>query len=346
MRLGVVLDLRNPAAWRQPWSDVYAAALAFVEEADRLGLDVAVGEHHFWDDGYMPQPLTFLAAAAARTSQARLATSVLIAPLQHPVALAEQAAVVDCISGGRLELGLGTGYRMPEFEAFGVDLKRRLRLFEEHVALMRTLWLERRVTPPLVQETIPLWAGVRGPKGSYLAGRLGMGLLTMPDTQWESYLAGSRDAGNGFTPRFGGPVYAMLADDPERAFAALAPRIEEHWHAYDRYGVEGTGAPAPAALGAADYRRIGPFAGPVDAAGTRHTIGFGVFTPEQAAEAVVEVAAGRTPAWVYFPATLGSLFDDTAHRHLELIATRLRDLLHAGFPPSNNHSVDKDTLPL
>jgi alkanesulfonate monooxygenase SsuD/methylene tetrahydromethanopterin reductase-like flavin-dependent oxidoreductase (luciferase family) len=331
MRLGITFDLRNPAGWRRPWTDVYAAALELVEEADRLGLDVAVGEHHFWDDGYMPQPLTFLAAAAARTSKARLATSILILPLQHPVTLAEQAAVVDGLSGGRLELGLGTGYRVPEFEAFGGDLTRRLQVFEERVEAIRSHWRGGTVTPQPVQETIPLWAGVRGPKGSYLAGRLGMGLLTMPGREWESYLAGVRDAGDGFRPRFGGPVYAMLADDPDRAFAELAPRIEDHWHAYDRYGTEGTGAPIPAPLGADDYRRIGPFAGPVDAEGSRHTLGFGVFTPEQAADAIEAVAAGRTPDWVYFPAGLASLFDGTAHRHVELIATRLRPLLAERF---------------
>jgi alkanesulfonate monooxygenase SsuD/methylene tetrahydromethanopterin reductase-like flavin-dependent oxidoreductase (luciferase family) len=188
-------------------------------------LDVAAGEHHFWDDGYMPQPLTFLAAAAARTSQARLGTNILIAPLQHPVALAEQVAVIDSISGGRIELGLGMGYRVPEFEAFGVDLGRRTKIYEETVDAIRALWHDGRVTPPLVQDTIPLWAGVRGPKGSYLAGRLGMGLLTLPGAQWESYLSGIRDAGNGFTPRFKGTVFAMLADDPDRTFASLAPRI-------------------------------------------------------------------------------------------------------------------------
>jgi alkanesulfonate monooxygenase SsuD/methylene tetrahydromethanopterin reductase-like flavin-dependent oxidoreductase (luciferase family) len=341
MRLGVVFDLRNPLRRRQPWSELYGAALEFVEEADRLGLDIAAGEHHFWDDGYVPQPLTFLAAAAARTSSARLLTSVLIAPLQHPVALAEQAAMIDCVSGGRLELGLGTGYRVPEFDAFGVDLARRLRLYEEHVATIRTLWADGKVTPPPVQQTIPLWAGVRGPKGSHLAGRLGMGLLTLPGTQWEAYLAGIRDGGGSVAPRFGGPVYAMLADDPERAFAELAPRIEEHWHAYDRYAVEGTGTPVPEPLGADDYRRIGPFAGPVDASGGRTTIGFGVFTPEGAADAVRAVAGGRVPYRVYFPATLGSGFDELARRHLELIATRLRPLLADDPSVSNDHSVDK-----
>jgi alkanesulfonate monooxygenase SsuD/methylene tetrahydromethanopterin reductase-like flavin-dependent oxidoreductase (luciferase family) len=331
MRLGVLFDLRNPAAWRQPWPDVYAAALEFVEEADRLGLDVAAGEHHFWDDGYMPQPLTFLASAAARTTQARLASNILIAPLQHPVALAEQTAVIDAISGGRIELGLGMGYRVPEFEAFGVDLGQATKIFEETVTSIRSLWHEGRVTPPLVQDTIPLWAGVRGPKGSYLAGRLGMGLLTLPGGGWESYLEGIRDAGEGSRPRFMGTVFAMLSDDPDRTFAELGPRIEEHWHAYDHYGVEGTGAPVPEPLTADDYRRIGPFAGPVDGPGSRVTLGFGVFTPEQAADAVVAVSAGRTPDRVFLPATVGSLFDGTASRHLELVATKLRPLLAERF---------------
>jgi alkanesulfonate monooxygenase SsuD/methylene tetrahydromethanopterin reductase-like flavin-dependent oxidoreductase (luciferase family) len=330
MRLGVVLDLRNPPAWRQPWPRLYAAALDFVAEADRLGLDVAVGEHHLWDDGHMPQPLAFLAAAAARTLRARLATSVLIVPFQHPVALAEQAALVDCLSGGRLELGLGMGYRVPEFKAFGVDLRHRLALYERTIATIRELWRTGGVTPPIVQHTIPLWAGVRGPRGSRLAGRLGMGPLTLPGTEWPSYLTGIGEAGGRDRPRFGGPLYAMLADDPERTFTSLAPRIEEHWRAYDRHGVEGTVEPPPAPLSAADYRRIGPVAGPVGGAGSRRTIGFGVYTPEQAAEALAEVAAGRTPDWVYFPATLGSRFDDIAYRHIELIATRLAPLLAVG----------------
>ena len=344
MRLGVTLDLRNPPRWHQPWPRLYGAALEFVEEADRLGLDVAVGEHHFWDDGYMPQPLTFLAAAAARTSRSRLATSILIAPLQHPVALAEQAAVVDSLSGGRLELGLGMGYRVPEFDAFGVDLKDRLRLFEEAVESIRRFWREGPVTPPPVQESIPLWAGVFGPRGSYLAGRLGMGLLTLRDAQWEAYLAGIRDAGSRWRPTFGGPVYAMLSDDPERTFAELSPRIEDHWHAYDRYTVEGTGKDVPPPLAAAAYRRIGPFSGLVDPAGTRRTIGFGVFTPDEAAAAVRAAAAGREPDWVYFPATLGGIFDGTSHRHLELIATALRPLLDR--PLSNHHSVDSGGRPV
>jgi alkanesulfonate monooxygenase SsuD/methylene tetrahydromethanopterin reductase-like flavin-dependent oxidoreductase (luciferase family) len=328
VRLGVTFDLRNPGDWRRPWPEVYAAALDFAAEADRLGLDVAAGEHHFWDDGYIPQPLTFLAAVAARTERARLATSVLIAPLHHEVELAEQAAVLDCLSGGRLELGLGTGYRAPEFEAFGADIAHRLRTFEDRVLRLRELW-SGGVTPPPVQDTIPLWGGLRGPRGARLAGRLGMGMLYLPEAPWESYLRGIAEAGDGVRPRFAGPVYAVLADDPERAFAQLAPRIEDHWRAYDRHAVQGTDAPLPDLLTAADYRRIGPFAAAVDPADpdSRRTLGFGIFTPAEAADAIVRVAAGRSPDWAYFPAAVGGVFDDVAYRHLELIATELRPLV-------------------
>ncbi len=328
MRVGIVLDLRNPPSTGRAWPDVYAAALEFIEEADRLGLDVAVGEHHFWDDGYMPQPLAFLAAAAARTSQARLATSISIAPLHHPVELAEQAAVVDCLSGGRLELGFGTGYRVPEFAVYGVDVTRRLALYEERISAIRTLWADGTVTPQPVQDSIPLWAGLRGPRGAYLAGRLGMGMLYLPERPWDDYLRGLEDGGTGASPRLGGPVYAMLSSEPDAAWAELGPHIEDHWHAYDRHTAEGVGEP-PAPLAAADYRRIGPFAAPVDAAATRVTIGFGVYTPEEAAAAVRSIATGRTIDWVYFPATLGSRFGERAYEHLRLLATELPALVGA-----------------
>ena len=111
MRLGLYYDLRNPAAAR-PWDRVYAAALDRIAWADEAGIGaIWVTEHHGFADGYLPAPLTFCAAIAARTRQARIGTAVVVSPLMPDTALAEQAAVVDIISGGRLELGLGAGWR-------------------------------------------------------------------------------------------------------------------------------------------------------------------------------------------------------------------------------------------
>ena len=122
MKIGVWFDLRNPPGWRQDPARLYGFTLELCEEAERLGADsLWFSEHHGFEDGYLPQPLTFAAAAAARTSRVRLGTGILVAPLRKTAQLAEEAAVVDIISGGRLDLGLGAGYRMPEFELFDAD---------------------------------------------------------------------------------------------------------------------------------------------------------------------------------------------------------------------------------
>ena len=126
--VGVWFDLRNPPAWRQDPARLYGFTLELCEEAEHLGADsVRFSEHHGFEDGYLPQPLTFAAAAAARTSRVRLGTGILVAPLRKTAQLAEEAAVVDIISGGRLDLGLGAGYRPPEFELFGTDFAARYR---------------------------------------------------------------------------------------------------------------------------------------------------------------------------------------------------------------------------
>src|ERR1700674_3649137 len=125
MNVGIYLDLRNPPAWRRPWADHYARSLELCERADRLGADsVWLSEHHFFEDGYLPQPLTFAAAIAARTRHVRLGTAVLLPALRQPAQLAEEAAIVDLISDGRLDLGVGVGYRVPEFAAFDADIGR------------------------------------------------------------------------------------------------------------------------------------------------------------------------------------------------------------------------------
>ena len=128
MKIGVWFDLRNPPGWRQDPARLAAFTLELCEEAELLGADsLWFSEHHGFEDGYLPQPLTFAAAAAARTTRVRLGTGILVAPLRKTAQLAEEAAVVDLISGGRLELGLGAGYRMPEFELFGTDFTARYR---------------------------------------------------------------------------------------------------------------------------------------------------------------------------------------------------------------------------
>lgn len=135
-------DARDPAA-------LYADTLALAEQADRAGLDAFwLAEHHGASDSYLPSLLPFLAAVAARTERIEVGTAVMLAPFQHPLRIAEDAAVVDAISAGRLNLGLGLGWAPEEYRMFGVDSKGRGRRLEEFVEVLKRAWTEERFSFP------------------------------------------------------------------------------------------------------------------------------------------------------------------------------------------------------
>ena len=127
-------DMRAPA-FGAPARELYAAALDQVQWADALGFDsVGLGEHHGSPDGYNPSPLVLASAMGARTKRIRFRTSVVLAPLYDPIKLAEDAAVTQLATNGRLLLGIGGGYRPSEFETFGRKLEDRWRVVGETIA--------------------------------------------------------------------------------------------------------------------------------------------------------------------------------------------------------------------
>ena len=99
-----------------------------------------VSEHHGFEDGYSPQPLTFAAAIAARTSRVRIGTAIMLGPLRPALDTAEQAAIVDILSDGRVDLGLGTGYRASEYRAFEREIEGRYPKLEATVREIRRVW--------------------------------------------------------------------------------------------------------------------------------------------------------------------------------------------------------------
>jgi alkanesulfonate monooxygenase SsuD/methylene tetrahydromethanopterin reductase-like flavin-dependent oxidoreductase (luciferase family) len=142
---GVLHDFRQPLPHRQSYSTYYGECMDEVEEADRLGFSCAwLSEHHGMADGFLPSPLTMAAALAARTTRIELGTCILVLPLHHPLRVAEDAAIVDLVSSGRLVLGVGQGYAAHEFAAFGVDRRSRAVRLEESIRVIRRAWDEGR----------------------------------------------------------------------------------------------------------------------------------------------------------------------------------------------------------
>jgi alkanesulfonate monooxygenase SsuD/methylene tetrahydromethanopterin reductase-like flavin-dependent oxidoreductase (luciferase family) len=320
MRLGVYFDLRNPPAWRQDWARLYAFTLEVCEEAERLGADSAwFSEHHMFEDGYLPQPLTFAAAAAARTRRIRLGTAVLLAPLRKSIHLAEEAAVVDILSGGRLDLGLGAGYRTVEFEAYDADMAARYAATDGLVGELRALWSGGRVTPPPMQEPIPIWLGYGGPQGARRAGRLGAGLLSLRPDLATPYLQGRREAG--LDPASGtmsGTLPVWVTDDPERDWPLVAEHHGYQWDSYRRYMVEGTDQPVPRPIDPERSRTRGLTQG----LGNLH---YG--TPEEAAVAIKTHLDGVPVDTVFIWASLAGMPEDVVVRHVQTLCSRLRPLL-------------------
>ena len=180
----------------QTHAEVYGHALAECKLADELGFDtVWLAEHHFSAYGICPSLAVLAAAVARETSRVRIGTAVVIAPFAHPVRIAEEWAMIDILSGGRLEFGLGRGYQPKEFVGLGASMDRTRERFDESLEIIRRAWTEERVTfagefytlrdlavlpKPLQRPHPPLWTAAVSPDTYKLAARRGLRLLTSP----------------------------------------------------------------------------------------------------------------------------------------------------------------------
>jgi alkanesulfonate monooxygenase SsuD/methylene tetrahydromethanopterin reductase-like flavin-dependent oxidoreductase (luciferase family) len=317
VKLGLYFDLRNPAPWARPWPEVYGRALDLVVEAERLGAaSVWFSEHHLFSDGYLPQPLTFAAAAAARTTRMRIGTAVLLAALRPAALVAEEAAVIDQISGGRLELGIGAGYSVPEYELYNADITKRYGLADAAVAEIRRLLDEGIVTPPAAQNPFPIWLGYQGPQGAKRAGRLGVGLLSLDRALLDPYREGLVEGGHdSATARTGGMLDIIVADDPEAAFEQILPHYAHQLNSYRAAAVAGSGRDAPKEI-TVDKLRSG-------AAQKGQIPGLRVLTPTDAVNAIRGATDGSPVEHVYLWASVAGMPDDLVERHVELTCTQV-----------------------
>ncbi len=254
LRLGVVYDFRNPPESGMRTQDLYAAVMEQVTWLDQLGLDLVwFTEHHFVDDGYLPSWIPVAAAMAARTSHVRFSCDVCLLPFNHPIRLAEDLAVLDNLSGGRVEIGVGMGYAPHEFRGFGFPVSRRVSLTDEGLeVLTRAFTGERfsfagkryqfedvKITPGFVQPGGPsLWVAAMAPAGAARAAAFGANLLPQGPRgggldPWRAALTASgRDPAH---YRVGIIKSCLVTDDRDRDWPAVREGERRRMAVYSQF---------------------------------------------------------------------------------------------------------------
>ena len=320
--LGLFVDLRHlESSGRSPAAHV-SRTLELITGAEGLGCEaVWLTEHHGFADGYLSQPLVFGAAVAARTQRMRLGTAVVLAGLRHPRHLAEEAAMLDLVSGGRLELGLGAGYAQSEYDAFGVDMARRFDRTDATALEVRRLLASGEITPGPAQGALPMWLGYQGPKGAARAGRAGMGLLSLDRSLVEPYRAGLAEGGADWSQaRMGGLVEIIVADDPPRAAQRLLPHWLHQQNTYRALRRKPDGSPlSPIQLerardSLAETGRLGSLQ---------------VLDVDSAIAELRERVSGLPAEYAYAWLSLADMPDDLTERHLELWCGPVREALES-----------------
>lgn len=236
-------------------SELYQTAIEMCRWAETHGaVAAALSQHHGVDDGYLPSPVPLAAAIAARTTTLPVIVAALLLALYEPVKLAEDLAVVDLISRGRVSYVIGIGYRDEEFAMFGVDRRHRARMVEQRIEILRSLWAGEhvdvegrsvRVMPPPFTPGGPVLAYGGGTEAAARrAGRLGMHFIAEThDVSLEAaYLdaaerAGTVPVGCAFPPP-DVPLTVFVADDPDRAWAEIGEYLFADAASYATWNAE------------------------------------------------------------------------------------------------------------
>lgn len=233
----------------------YGELLEQAEAADDLGFDSFwVAEHHFHEYGAIPRPPIWMAAAAQRTRRIRLGAAVVVLPFDNPLRSAEDYAMVDVLSNGRLNLGVGSGYLKHEYEGFGVDTEEKRGRFDEGLDILLRAWSGERFSyagtfhrvqdvqlnvVPVQQPRPPVWIAVLRNEAAAYVGARGFPVMMIPyaTTERIDELAGTvrafRDAfiGTGGRPEDATVPFGLHAYCADSAAAARADAED----AMDRY---------------------------------------------------------------------------------------------------------------
>lgn len=258
MRVGLTLEMRKSPHRDESWNDLWEDCLWTFEQAEKLGFDsLLIQEHFFSEDGYAPSMPIFLSAVISRTTTARVGSYIYIAPLHHPLALAQETAVLDRLSGGRLDVGLGIGHRIAEYVAFGYNPKTRPSRMEEAIELLKLGWTgepfsyagryhsieNMQVQPtPVQQPHPPLWLAATTVAAAERAGRHGANLAgaSVDPAVHAAYHEALAKAGHApGSTRVSNPWSITVTDeDPERVWDRNKQHYFNRWDYYRKIRAE------------------------------------------------------------------------------------------------------------
>lgn len=250
MELNLRYDMNRPD-FGAPHEDLYRAAIAQSIWADGLGFDqVYLAEHHDADGGYCPSSMILAAAILGATGTIRAHLSALVVTMHEPLRLAEDLAVLDLLSKGRLVFTAGMGYRPHEFAMFGKDMAKRLAIQTEALDTCAKAWTGEpfdyqgrtvRVTPkPYTPGGPKIYMGGSTEKSALRAAR--KGYQYFPGTPDLFRIYKEERAKHGYpapeelvTP---GPSFLYVSDDPDRDWPILAPHIAYAFNTYAEWAKE------------------------------------------------------------------------------------------------------------
>lgn len=310
-------DLRNPDFAGVSIADRYAAALDMLDFADRNGFVMGIlSEHHGSPDGYLPSVVPFASAVAARTTNLRIMIAAVVASFHDPLKLAEDLAVVDAISGGRLDVVVTNGYVLHEFAMFDRPVKERVARTTEMLQTLQTAFAGEpfefrgrtvQVTPaPATPGGPPLLLGGSTTPAARRAARLGVGFLPANADVWADYRAGCIEEGRPDPGDWlgGDTSFIHVATDVERGWEQIGRHALHEANSYGRWNAE-------AGIGAAGG--YVPFDNLED---LRATGQYRVITPEQL---VAELTAGGPFASATLHPMMGGISPAVAWESLRLI---------------------------
>lgn len=250
MKVAFTMDFRNPKG--EPWPQFWEDRLWLMQQAEAMGFDqLLIQEHFFTHDGYAPSVPIFLTALIERTKTVDLGTYTYVLPLHNAAQLAQETAILDQMSGGRLHVCVGGGHRPAEFRAFGLDPKTRPSRMEEGLQVLKLAWSGERfsfkgryydlqdliVKPePLQKPHPPLWVAATVPAAAERAGRYGAnlaGVSSQPEF-YEAYFRGLAQAGvaKDKVRISTGCGCTVTDEDPDKVWARNRELHFERWRFY------------------------------------------------------------------------------------------------------------------